>query len=322
MGEMEIDKYDILTVADLCVDIVVSGQDVFPEFGQKEKLVDSCLMELGGSCSIFACQAAKLGLKTGVIGVLGDDFFGNFMLERLRESGVCTDHVRIKPGVRTASGVAIVRKGGDRAILTDMGSIDHLTMDDIPLDVIAATRHLHIGSFYLIRSLKKNMPGLAKFAKERGITVSLDTNWDPQERWDDVADALLPAVDVCFPNSAELKAIFREDVIERALELAEKNVPVTALKLGEDGAMLKMDGQTLTEPALKIEYADDVGAGDNFDAGFLYGFLHDWSMKDCLRCGCFCGAMSTTKSGGTAGQPLERQMLEYIGLRKQERKAQ
>ena len=166
------------------------------------------------------------------------------------------------------------------------------------------------------------MPSLAKFAKEHGITVSLDTNWDPLERWDDVADALLPAVDVFFPNAAELKAIFREDSIERSLELAEKAVPVTALKLGEDGAMLRMAGQSLAEPSLKIEYADDVGAGDNFDAGFLYGFLHDWSMKDCLRCGCFCGAMSATKSGVTAGQPLERQMLEHIGLRKQEGEAQ
>ena len=77
-------KYDVVTFGDLCVDVVLSGRDVTPQFGQVEKLVDDYTVEMGGSCSIFACQAARLGLRVGILGRVGPDDFGRLILRLTR----------------------------------------------------------------------------------------------------------------------------------------------------------------------------------------------------------------------------------------------
>ena len=110
-------KYDIITFGDLCVDLLMSGRDVTPEFGQVEKIVDDYALEMGGSCSIFACQAAKLGLRVGILGRVGPDDFGRLILRRMNESGVDTRHVMVDPSLKTGVGIALCR-GSDRAILT------------------------------------------------------------------------------------------------------------------------------------------------------------------------------------------------------------
>ena len=99
--------YDIITFGDMCVDLIMTGEDVVPEFGQVEKLVDDYELEMGGSCNIFACQAAKLGLKVGILGRVGDDDFGRLIIRRLQESGVDTQHVIVDPMIKTGLGVAL-----------------------------------------------------------------------------------------------------------------------------------------------------------------------------------------------------------------------
>ena len=88
-------SWDILTIGDLCADVVLSGRDVVPEFGQKEKLVDDYILEMGGSGSIFVCQAAKLGLRSAIIGRVGNDAFGDMILKALKEAGASVKFVKV-----------------------------------------------------------------------------------------------------------------------------------------------------------------------------------------------------------------------------------
>lgn len=85
---------DIVTISDACADLLLFGDDIMPEFGQKEKLGSRYYLTMGGSCGIFACQAAKLGLKTAVVGTLADDVIGRMLLEKYRECGVMTEHLQ------------------------------------------------------------------------------------------------------------------------------------------------------------------------------------------------------------------------------------
>ncbi|MCJ7701787.1 MAG: carbohydrate kinase family protein, partial [Anaerolineales bacterium] len=180
--EAAIKQYDIITFGDMCVDLIVTGEDVIPEFGQVEKLVGDYELEMGGSCNIFACQAAKLGLNVGILGRVGDDDFGRLIIRRLDESGVDTRHVIVDPDIKTGLGVALCRDN-DRAILTYLGSLNAVYPEDITDEFLASARHLHHGSFFLHANLRPAIPEIFQRARDLQLTTSLDTNWDPEEVW-------------------------------------------------------------------------------------------------------------------------------------------
>jgi ribokinase len=293
-------RTDILIACDLCVDLIMSGNDVVPEFNQKEKLIEDYVLELGGSCSIFASQAAKLGLKVTALGKVGHDAFGELVTRKLNIIGVNLDNIIVDESIKTGIGVALCKEN-DRAILTYSGSIDALLPSEIPEHVFQECRHLHIGSFYLLQNLRPHFVEMARRVKQNGGTVSLDTNWDPAEKWDGVME-LFPYVDIFMPNENELLAITNQPTVREALESIRDVVDVVAVKQGESGATAYHKGKYFTASAIKTEYQDAIGAGDSFDAGFLYGFLNGHPIERCLQFGNLCGSSNTMAKGGIAGQ--------------------
>lgn len=301
---------DILTIGDLCVDMILSGNDVVPEFGQKEKLIEDYSLEMGGSCSIFACQAAKLGLRTVIVGRVGCDVFGEMICQTLKAAGVITRYILRDP-LRKTGVTAILNTGKDRAMLTYPGTIDAVEMGDIPEQLFKSVRHLHIGSYFLMRKIQPHYREMAKRIKEYGGTVSLDTNWDPDEKWDGGIWDILPYVDVFLPNENEIKAIAGKDELEKALAELKGIIPVIAIKKGKDGAEVHAGEKVYYARALPVEVVDAVGAGDSFDAGFLYGYLNGATIQECLQFGCICGSLSTRAAGGTKGQPDLKELMRY-----------
>lgn len=294
-------KFDVVTVLDNCVDLILSGGDVVPAFGQTEKLVGSYLLEMGGSTAIFACQAAKLGLRTAGIGCVGEDPFGRLVLDRLAEAGVYLEAVTTELALKTGLGLALCVPG-DRAILTYSGTIDVPGMETRLASLLPRSRHLHIGSYYLMNHLRPELPALVRRAKAHGVTVSLDTNWDPSGFWDDGLRDLLPMVDLFLPNAAEAMAVAGTDRLEDALRWLLERVPTIGLKRGKDGATLLTRQGRWDAPSVDVPVVDAIGAGDSFDAGVVAGMLRGLLWEDSLRLGCLCGSMSTRKAGGFAGQ--------------------
>ncbi|MCL2364078.1 MAG: sugar kinase [Defluviitaleaceae bacterium] len=303
-------KYDVITAFDICVDFLMDLGQTEPEFGQKEKLVDNYGLEMGGSACIFATQCAKLGLATTGAGTAGTDNFGTFMLECLERDGVDTMHIR-RGTDKTALTLCLNKTGGDRAILTYMGKMD--TVQAAWLDeLLPQARHLHICSYFLLKSLQSEYPALLKKAKELGVTVSLDTNWDPEENWDGGIKEILPYVDVFLPNENELMLITGKDNVEDALRYVGQFVPTIAVKCGADGAYAYQKGDIIKVDAMKITVADTVGAGDSFNGGFMYGYLNGLPMEECLKCGTTCGSLNASHHGGTAGQPNLTTLKKYL----------
>jgi len=304
-------RYDIVAILDCCVDLVMSGGDIIPRFGQQEQFVADYSIEMGGSGCIFAAQAAKLGLRTAGIGVIGDDAFGRTVLNTLWTSGVDTSYIRSDSQWKTGLGVLLCVEN-DRAILTCNGTIDAVTADDISDEILSQTRHLHIASFYLHHKLHPHWLQIARRAQHFGTTISLDTNWDPDDRWDEDIYYLLPYVDVFFPNEQELMRIARiADVQEAAMFLAEKT-PLLVIKRGAKGAMAISGSRIWECGACDVKVSDTVGAGDSFDGGFLWGWLQGMPMEQCLEAGCFCGASNVTASGGTRGQATRDQLIQHL----------
>ena len=294
--------FDVLTFGDLCVDLIVSGEDVTPRFGQVEKLVGDYILEMGGSCSIFACQAARLGLRTAILGRVGGDSFGRLVVHRLEECGVDTRYVTIDPQVKTGLGIALCQDN-DRAILTYMGTINVLRPGDVTDDLLSAARHLHHGSYYLHTGLLPGIPEIFRRARRLGLSTSLDTNWDPREVWDANLAEVLPNTDILMPNEQEACFIsHRNSLVKSLARFHEQGVRLVTVKLGAQGALVD-DGQaTLRRKVAPVSGGDSIGAGDSFDAGFLAGWLRSLPLERCLELACACGSSVAAKVGGLAGQ--------------------
>ncbi len=304
-------KFDVLVAGELNPDLILSDPCLTPEFGQHEILVENAELTIGSSSAIFACGAARLGLKVAFIGVVGTDEFGSFMLKSLQKRDVDVSHVIVDPGIKTGLSVILNRKN-DRAIMTYSGAISSLRAEQVSPGLLGECRHLHVASYFLQDSLRPGLLGLFQKAKEMGLTTSLDTNWDPAERWEGL-DGVLPITDVFLPNEAELLSLTKEKSIEEAVMALNREVSIVAVKLGASGAVAATGRQFIKAPPIKMEkIADTVGAGDSFDAGFIYGYLHGWDLKKILSLATACGSLSLRKHGGTESQPSLSEALQLI----------
>lgn len=295
-------ELDLLVVGDVNPDVIVASPGLNPQFGQVEQLVDSASLVVGGSAAITAVGAARLGLRVGLCGVVGDDDLGQLMLVRLAEAGVDLQHLRVDASTPTGMSV-ILSRGDDRAVLTASGTISALSADDLDALPDRPARHVHSASYYLMSDAFRDvLPEAFGRFRGAGATTSVDTNWDPHERWD--LSALLAETDVFLPNEAELTAIARSPILDRAIEVVSENGCDVAVKRGPQGAVARIAGQSLRVlRAPPVDFVDAVGAGDSFDAGFLTGRLLGRDPAQCLAMAVIAGTLSTASTGGTDAQP-------------------
>lgn len=302
-GDRERD-IDVLALGEINPDVIVRGADPRPQFGQVELFVDTIDLVVGSSSAIFACGAARLGLRVAFVGVVGDDAMGRFMLDAMRTRGIDVSACRVDATVPTGASV-ILAGNADRAILTAPGTVPLLRDDDIPAALVSRARHLHVGSLFLLDALRPRLADRFAAVRRAGLTTSFDCNWDPRGTWDGGLWRILDQTDVFFPNAAEARRITgRNSLEDAALALVAAGPRVVAVKCGADGAFAaEPDGTFTRMPAIAVDSVDTTGAGDSFDAGFLAAWLAGRPVRDCLAVGIACGSLSTRGAGGTAAQP-------------------
>ena len=304
--------FDVLVAGEINPDLILSGPNLTLQFGQVENLVEDAVITIGSSSCIFACGAARLGLKVAFIGVVGDDLFGQFMLRTLKRRGIDILNIIIDKTQKTGLSVNLNR-GNDRAVLTYIGAINALKAEQISNELIKKTRHLHIASYFLQNNLRLGVKELFSKAKKLGVSTSLDTNWDPARKWTGINE-ILDVVDILFLNEAEVKALSGNEKVETAVNILEKKANIVAVKLGPDGAIVQKGAENVYMPAFQVEVLDTIGAGDSFDAGFVYGYLRNWSLEKSLKLAIACGSLSTTGHGGTEAQPTLEGALQLAEM--------
>ena len=295
-------QFDIITFGDTCVDLILRDDEIVPRFGQVEKVIADYQLVMGGSCCIFAAGAAKLGLRTALLGKLGDDTFGDLMRDTLESAGVDTRYLHTAPSLKTGLTVHLTQ-ADDRAMLTVPGSAIALTAADVSDDLLASARHLHLGSLFLQTGLRPDWMRIVRRAKALGLTVSLDTNWDPKDAWDIDRERSLPLIDVLLPNEQEALKLTGAPTFQDAAELLRPAVGTLVIKRGERGAVAWQGGRFAEQSANAVAPGGDgIGAGDSFDAGFLAGWLSGLPLEQCLAIACQCGGAAASAIGGEAGQ--------------------
>jgi sugar/nucleoside kinase (ribokinase family) len=295
---------DLLVVGDCNPDVLVLGDDVTPAFGQQEKLVDSIGLVIGGSGAITAVAAARLGLRVALAAAVGDDPAGEFMLAQLAGEGVGTSAVAVRGDAPTGMTVAL-SQGKDRAILTAVGAVATLTARDVPTSLLTAARHVHVSSYFLVEhSLGPGLAALLDAARASGARTSLDTNWDPAQRWGDGSlHAALAVTDVLLPNEAEALHLTGAPTLAGAMEALAAAGPVPVVKLGARGARWAEGTRQYRAEPPPVTPADTTGAGDCFNAGLIAGLLDGLDLAGAVALGCAAGAASTQAPGGTAACP-------------------
>ena len=212
-------QFDVTMAGEINLDLILYG---LPENipVDREILAADFEVTLGSSSAILAHNLSSLGVQVGFITRLGSDELGRIALDRLRESRVDLSRV-VRTAGNTKTGVTILlNHGGSRRILTYPGAMFEMSQADLDLDYLSCARHFHLSSLFLHKALQPGLPAIFRELKRRGLTISLDTNDDPDDRWDGVLDELLQYVDILLPNEDEVRRIARRDNCRRSFGCA------------------------------------------------------------------------------------------------------
>ncbi|TDU82531.1 sugar/nucleoside kinase (ribokinase family) [Kribbella voronezhensis] len=283
-----------VVVSGLVFHDLVLGLPTAPRPGTEVWADDSA--ESPGGIANFAVALARLGLRTGLAAVFGDDQLGNSIWQRLETGeGIDLTHSRKVDGWPTPLTVALAYDN-DRALVT-RGTTPPLSADQLlPTPPVAKAVAAHIGPW--------GNDWLAK-AKASGSLVFADVGWDPAEQWDPAVLDQLEHCDVFLPNAGEAMHYTRTTSPADALHRLAERVPVVVVSDGANGA-LAIDGRSGEEvavPAYVVPAVDTTGAGDVFAAGFIAATLWDLPLADRVRFGALVAALSVTRLGGADAAP-------------------
>lgn len=302
----------ILVAGELNADLIMTGLPSLPVLGQ-ELIGTEFRITLGSSSAITAARLAALGAHTDFAGQLGDDDLGRFVLRQLRDFGVGTDHIRVVPDAQTDVTIALPYEH-DRALLTCPNLMASFTGDTVTPELLVGYTHLHVGSFFLQAALQPRLPHLFHLAHEHGLTTSLDVGWDPREQWmqNPHLAPTLAHTDYFFPNESEVTALCGGTW--NPMQLAAMVQGMLVVKRGAEGALaVRAGSEPVTMAAFPVNAIDTTGAGDAFNAGFVYTIITaHGSLLEALRFAAACGAQAVTQVGGATNAPSAEMMERWL----------
>jgi sugar/nucleoside kinase (ribokinase family) len=292
---------EVVAIGNIVNDFSIGPIEELPGLG-KMYAVERISPVLGGTASIMVSGLGKMGIKVKLLGRIGDDIFGDFVIERLNSCGVdVSDIVRDKT-VQTPITLGFVNKTGKRRLLHCFGTDAVTTEDDFDLSPYGKNTIFCVGGIDVMTRMRgEPVARVLRDAKERGMTTVLDTVFDPFEEWFPVIEPSISWIDVFVTSLKEaIHYASSSDPLEMIRFFRGHGAQCVVLKMGEKGCMVydKETGYRLLCPDLKAK--DTIGAGDNFVAGFIAGMVKKLSLKDCARLGVAAGSLSTGCVGGEA----------------------
>jgi sugar/nucleoside kinase (ribokinase family) len=284
-------------------------------------LVDEMDLYTGGCAINTATALAQLGLPAEVIGKIGDDPFGRFLLDTLIERGIGTRGVKRDPNIGTSATMVMVQPDGERCFVHFIGANAHLTEEDVDFEMIAGASILHVAGSLVMPGIDgRSIAELLKRAGANGVVTFLDTVWDDTGRWMKVLEPCLPHIDYFVPSLPEAQALTGLDnPTEVAYALLDHGVGTVALKMGDAGCLV-ISSNKQTEhssaivhiPAFQVNVVDATGAGDAFAAGFIAGVWQGWPLEQTARFANAVGALCVTGPGAAGGVRSLEQTIEFM----------
>ena len=286
----------------LNIDLVLNELKNFPELGQ-EIIAGNHFLDIGGSGGIFSAVLSELGINTYIISKISNDFLGQFLINKLEDHGVITDKLIVKENGKTGITINLSYKK-DKYQISSLNLVSSLSADEVIFENIKNIGHVHFTSYYVMNHLKAGYVKLINDIKKvyKNVTFSLDTNDDPESRWGDEIYRILRNIDIFLVNKKEALGIAKASNIEEAIKRLGKEVKTVIVKLGDQGCIAKRGDNYYKESSQNVNFKDSTGAGDNFNAGFIYGIMSGFDIEKCLKIANICGAKSVEYLGGVGNK--------------------
>jgi sugar/nucleoside kinase (ribokinase family) len=296
-------------VGNIYCDLIFLGLESPPVLGE-ERRTDQFTLAAGGGGYITTVGLARLGVRTAVRAYVGRDVLGRLQLDALRRERVDTSLVRRHP--RLGSGLTVAfSTAGDRGFLTYPGcALDAgRLLDPKTLAVLRRAHHVHFAG--MTRPFRARLPLLERLQAAH-VTTSLDIGWNPSRYRDPDFRQVIRRVTVFMPSWRDAQWLTGQVVPEDAVRALGELVPVAVVKLGAEGSIGIEDGRIARVRPPAVRALETTGAGDAFNAGFIWAYLRGESLARCLLAGNICGALSTRAPGGTAAFPRLREMQRVL----------
>lgn len=300
--------YDVLLLGDYFYDLIYTGLPEFPALGRECYCRD--VTSTGGAMYTTAAALTRLGAHVGWVTNFGTDEYSRFVRELAEREGIDLSWARVldTPFRRITSAMPFE---GERAFLTYVDP-DPADFYDYWMQAVenADYRHVHVGGLIP----PEHMTPLFKRARERGATVSMDCQDAPQLNTPCDWAEVLATVDIFMPNAREARLITRLDDVAQAARQISRWVEIAVVKDGERGAWVAAGDRVWRVPGIHAgEVLDTTGAGDCFNAGFLFGRIVESAPHDVSACyGNICGGLSVTGVGGATTAPTYAQLREWV----------
>ncbi len=302
-----------LFVGDINVDVIMGGMVSAPEI-DREILCSDFDVVMGSSAVICACALASLGGRAAFSGLAGRDEYGDFMMRGLRSFGIDTSRVQRTDKVKTGVTVNLIYRR-TRSQVTYPGTIAAFDGAGVSPDVLRGVRHVHFAGPYQQEKFRPHIARLLRQARARGVSTSLDPQWDITERWERMRE-WLPLLTWLFVNEDEARSISGAKTAEQACARLAGKTACPVVKAGKRGAWICLRGKPRLLPTYPARVKDTTGAGDSFAAGFLYATLNKgWPPEAAADFANAVGARCCQFTGGVAARSSERDIVRLMRTR-------
>ena len=293
---------DVACLGLMVCDILV--KPITREIFEKDSIrAEFVKMSSGGDALNVAMILRALGVDAGIIGKVGNDGFGRFLLDAAAERGVDTRGVSVMDECGTSASVVMIHPDGERSFAYYGGATDTLNENDVRFETIRGAKALFVGSAFGLTALDgEGLARILRKARAEGIATVLDVTGNPDAGSMEILRPALACTDIFLPSYYEAKSMTGKDGAgEIARALMEAGVPLVVIKMGNDGCFICSKEERRHVPAFQVDAVDTTGAGDSFVAGFVTGYLHGWPLYKCGRFANACGALCVLEAGATTG---------------------
>lgn len=294
--------FDIIGWGALNIDRLCQVNEFAPTDG--ETFIYNETKSCGGSASNTIIGMAKLGLNTGYIGKIGTDSNGKMMKNYLETNNVNTDHLIESEG-ETGEVIGFVDDEGNRKLYVTPKINDKISNKDIKRDYLLNTKVLHLTSFVGLNPEDPSINTQFELLDELDskIKISFDPGMLYVNKGKEFMDKLISYTDILLINETELLLATGETEFKKAVEQVAPKVEILVVKRSTKGSFIKKQDEEYNIKIFEVNAVDTTGAGDAYNAGFLYGYINDYSLEESGIIGSYIAAQSTTQTGATEAIP-------------------
>jgi len=303
----------IVCLGDINIDILL--QLDYPLLENRDRIIKRLKISPGGSAANTAVALSRLGLTVKFVGTVGKDVFGNYLRRDLEEENVCCKFLGETEKAHTGLIIVLVKEDGRRVMFSYRGANIYLTPERITPEIFSNAILLHVSGYCLLSNPQRaSTIKCMEIARERGCICSFDYCNEVAEKGLSYTSHILRMTKIVFLNEEEANMLAGSNRLRKLVEkMISLGPEIIVLKRGDKGCtVFTSQGYEKTFPTINVKVVDTTGAGDAFNAGFIYGYIRGWEIERAAKLANYLGSKTVTKIGARAALPSKEECRRLL----------